>query len=81
MAKYIGEFGKRWDARVPRSSISWLAQRWHVSRPAAEIEQDIRSRCTAPGYTEALLNQAVAYALECHKHNRSLFDAVNCGRF
>ena len=76
--QYVGEFGMKWDARVPRSAISWLVNRLHVSVTDAEIEQDIRGRCTAPGYTESLLNQSVKYAIECHNRNRGLYrDVVN----
>lgn len=70
---YCYEYGKRWDARVPRGDISWLMGRVHVGTTCAEIEADIRKRCTAPGYTESLIKQSVAYALECHRRNRDLY--------
>lgn len=73
MAKYKSEFGKRWDVRVPRSAISWLVNRLHVSVGKAEIAADIRKRCSAPGYTESLIKQAIAYALECHQRNREIW--------
>lgn len=78
--KYVSEFGKRWDERMPRSAISWLINRLHVSISDEEIERDIRNRCTAPGYTEPLIKQSVSYALECHKRNRDLYHDVVCGR-
>jgi len=84
MPKYVGEFGKKWDERVPRSAISWLMGRVHVGTSDAEIEADIRKRIAegpqAKLYTESLIKQSVAYALECHKRNRGLYrDVVNGG--
>ena len=79
MAKYVGEFGKRWDERVPRSAISWLMNRLHVSATDEEITADIQKRCTAPGYTETLIQQSIAYALICHHHNQGLYRDVMRG--
>lgn len=76
MTQYRYEFGKRWDARVPRADISWLAGYWHVGRSDDEIAADIRKRCNAPGYTESLIRQSIAYALECHRRNRELYNHV-----
>ena len=74
--KYVGEFGKRWDERVPRSAISWLVNRLHVGTSDETIAADIRSRCTAPGYTESIIKQSIAYALECHRHNQAIYRRV-----
>lgn len=76
MAQYRYEYGKRWDARVPRADIHWLMGRVHVATSADEIAADITRRCNAPGYTPAIIRQSVAYALECHRRNRALFDYV-----
>lgn len=76
---WIYEYGKRWDERVPRGDINWLMGRVHVSATEAEIEADIRKRCNAPGFTPGLVNQSVAYALECHKRNRALYARVMGG--
>jgi hypothetical protein len=71
--QYRYEFGKRWDARVPRADIHWLMGRVHVATADDEIAADIRRRCAdQPGYTAAIVRQSVAYALECHKRNRDL---------
>ena len=72
MTIYRYEFGKRWDARVPRGDIHWLMGRVHVGTPDTEVAADIRKRCTAPGYTSSIVRQSIAYALECHKRNRAL---------
>jgi hypothetical protein len=76
MADYRYEYGKRWDARVPRADINWLMGRVHVSATEDEIAADITRRCNAPGYTPALIRQSVKYALECHKRNRDLYNHV-----
>lgn len=74
MAKRVGEFGRRWDARVPRNHIKWLMGRVHVGTSNDEVQADIERRCAAsPGFTPALIRQSVAYALECHKRNRELY--------
>jgi len=70
---YRYEYGKRWDARVPRNDIRQLVSRIHVGTSEAEIAEDIRKRCNAPGYTATIIRQSVAYALECHKRNRELY--------
>lgn len=77
---YRYEFGKRWDARVPRGDIHWLIGRLHVSATEEEIAADITRRCSAPGYTPSIIRQSVAYALECHKRNRALYSRVMGGR-
>ncbi len=79
MTQYRYEYGKRWDARVPRGDINWLMGRVHVGTDETEIAADIRKRCTAPGYTPAIVRQSIAYALECHKRNRDLYSRVMRG--
>ena len=79
-AQYRYEYGKRWNARVPRHSISQLMARVHVGTSDDDISADIRKRCNAPGYTERLIKQSIAYALECHKRNRDLYRRVMSGR-
>lgn len=70
------EYGKRWNPKVPRNDIRWLVSRIHVGTSAVEIESDIRKRCVGPGYTESIVKQSVAYALECHRRNRDLYCRV-----
>lgn len=77
--KRVSQYGKRWDARVPRSDIAWLVGRLHVSESNESIAADIRSRCTAPGYTESIIRQSIAYALICHARNRGLYQRVMRG--
>jgi hypothetical protein len=79
MTQYRYEFGKRWDARVPRVDIHWLIGRVHVGTSDDEVAADVRKRCTAPGYTPAIVRQSVAYALECHRRNRALYSRVMGG--
>lgn len=76
MTEYRYEYGKRWDSRVPRTAIYWLMGQVRVSTPEDEVAADIRRRCTAPGYTPALIRQSVAYALICHQRNRDLYAHV-----
>jgi hypothetical protein len=82
--KRVSEFGKRWDERVPRAAISWLVGRFHVGTSDKEIEKAIRVRITTSPdkakYTESLITQSVAYALECHRRNRGLYNDVMGGR-
>jgi hypothetical protein len=74
------EFGKRWDRRIPRGDIKWLVSRYHVTASSAEIETDIRRRCTQPDFSERLIRQSIAYALACHERNRALFMRVVTGQ-
>jgi len=79
MTDYRYEYGKRWDARVPRGDINWLMGRVHVGVTDEEITADITKRCSAPGYTPALIRQSIRYALICHKRNRDLYNRVMRG--
>ncbi len=79
MTQYRYEYGKRWDARVPRYAISHKLGKLHVGTPDAAIEALIREACKAPGFTPSLIRQSVAYALECHKRNRDLYQYVTGG--
>jgi hypothetical protein len=63
----------KWNAKVPRGDIHWLVGRMHVSTPDKDVAADIRSRCNAPGYTPEIVNQSIAYALECHHRNQALY--------
>jgi hypothetical protein len=76
MTEYVSEFGKRWDARVPRGDIHWYMGRVHVATSDEDVAADIRKRCTAPGFTETLIKASIRYALVCHKRNRQLYHYV-----
>lgn len=73
------EFGRKWDVRVPRADIHWYVSRLHVACEDSEIAADIRKRCTAPGFTESLIRQSIAFALECHRRNQALYGRVARG--
>ncbi len=79
MTQYRYEYGKRWDARVPRYAIAYAVANKHVGESDETIAYEIATRCTAPGYTPALIRQSVAYALECHRRNRELYRHVMRG--
>jgi hypothetical protein len=76
----VCEFGRKWRREVPRSDIGWYVARLHVSVSDTELAADIRGRCTAPEFTETIIRQSVAYALECHNRNRGLYSRVVSGR-
>jgi hypothetical protein len=75
----VSEYGIKWDARVPRGDVAWYIGRLHCGTPDEEIAADIRKRCTK-GYTAALIEQTVRYALLCHARNRGLYRDVVSGR-
>ncbi len=81
MTEYRYEYGKRWDARVPRNDINWVMGRTHVSTPNEDVEADIRKRCSGPGFTPSIIRQSIAYAVECHRRNRLIYDRVTCGNY
>ena len=81
MTATVREYGRDWDARVPRGDVSWLMGRVHDGTPDEEIAADIRARTASqPGYTPALIEETVAYALVCHLQNQDLYRAVVTGR-
>ena len=64
--------------QVPEGSIRWLLGRVHISTPDAEVEADIRRRCSKA--TEAQRKAIVKYALKCHHENQGLYNRVVSGR-
>jgi len=79
MTQYAYEYGRRWDARIPRADIRWLVGHRHAASAADEIAADVRKRCNNPFFTPRLIEQSVAYALECHRRNRELYRRVMRG--
>ena len=77
--KFAQEFGRNWHVETPRGDIHWLMGRVHVGTPDAEIEADIRGRCTDPAYTPEIVQEAVDYALICHRENQGLYRYVMTG--
>jgi hypothetical protein len=78
MTKYAYEYGKRWDARVPRVDLCWLMGRVHVGTPDETVAEDIRQR--TKGFPPTVVRQSIAYALECHRRNQCLYTHVMRGR-
>ena len=76
-ARYAYEYGRRWDRRVPRTDIRWFVDRLHVGTPDDDIAADIRRRATGlPGYTPAIIEASIRYALLRHARNRDLYRHV-----
>ena len=70
------DLGRYWDVRTPRNDIRWLMGRVHVGTSDAEIEADIRARCSDPAYTPEIIQEAIDYALLCHRENQNLYARV-----
>ena len=82
MTKRVGEFGRRWDARVPRSDIHFLVNKFHVGMADEAIEAEILRRIGDDArFTPSLRRQCVAFAIACHNANRDLFVKVTRGGF
>ena len=62
---------------IPKQSIKWLVGRVHVGTPDAEVEADIRRRCSKA--TPAQLKACIKFALKCHHDNRGLYNFVTGG--
>ena len=78
-AQYVYEYGKRWDARIPRGQISFLINKLHVSTPDIKIENDIRERIAhteIPDWTPSLTKQSIRYAIAVHRANQNLYRRV-----
>jgi hypothetical protein len=70
------------EADIPRGQIRWLVDRYHVGTPDAEIAADIRKRIGGgAGWTEAKIEEAVAFAVEVHHENQKLYGQVQSGHF
>lgn len=66
--------GKRYrlSPKVPAQLIRWLVMHLHVGDTDERIAESIRERCTGPGWNPMLTEQAVRYALRCHRVNQRL---------
>jgi len=88
MTVYRYEYGKRWDARIPRSQIGRMIDRLHVSASDDDITAElapgidgcVRDNGLKPKTANAFRRQCIAYAIERHRRNRELFSHVMRGR-
>ena len=55
---------------IPAGQIEWIVDRLHVGAPDDIVAADIRRRCTAEGWTEALIARAIKLALARHHANQ-----------
>lgn len=59
---------------VPMGQIKWLVGRMHVRDSDSLIRHAIEKRAAAqPGWTKATTEQAVKFAIACHRENQRLF--------
>lgn len=87
MTKRVSQFGRKWDERLPRTSIEWLMARVHVSTSDDDVAANIRERCVKAwkGHglttleTDRLIKQSIAFAIECHKRNQAFYMRVMGG--
>lgn len=64
---------------IPCGQIRWIVDRMHVSMSHQEVADELRRRMTSSDWTEDRKNEAIAYAIKCHEHNRSLYNDVMSG--
>jgi hypothetical protein len=86
MTTYRMEYGKKWDVRVPRDSIKRIVGRRSVGETDDEIVELIKVRCqnaalNNPEWNSRLVESSIAYGLEVHRHNRTLYRKVMKGDF
>lgn len=79
----IEEFDQLWSPKLPRGSISWIVNKYHVSATMEEIGDDIRNRAQLGGAGEAwpeeMIAEAVRYAEAQHEANIKLYQLVMRG--
>ena len=80
MAKFR-EYGRQWDARIPRHSVARIVARFHVATPETEIENEIASRIRdVAAFPAELIRPTLDYAVAAHRHNAALYARVMGGR-
>lgn len=80
MAKFR-EYGRQWDARIPRYSIARIVGAYHVATPETEIETEIASRIRdVAAFPAELIRPTLDYAIAAHRHNGALYARVMGGR-
>lgn len=73
MTEYRGEYGQRWDRRLPRDSIKRYVDRQHVSTPFPEIAAAIRMSCARnPEMPQHMYDACERYARCVYDANREL---------
>ena len=78
-SQYVYEYGKRWNAVLPRQSIKWKMGKIHVCTSGEAVKAMIEERCVANNFPKTLTRQSVAYALICHQKNYELYMRVMGG--
>jgi hypothetical protein len=70
--------GKRYrlDDKVPAPQIRYLSGFWHVAVPDVEIREIIERRATANRWPVQYVEQAVMFAIKCHRENQKLYRSV-----
>lgn len=76
MTEYRGEFGQRWDSRLPRDSIKRYVNRQHVYTPFEEIAAVILAACKKNNIPPHMHKACVKYAKAVQDNHRDL-----CRRF
>ncbi len=82
MKDRVSEYGRKWDARIPRGDIAWIIRREHVGVTDDEIRTMMRGRldnCIDARWTPRLVKQACEYAVACHHENQGLYKRVVSG--
>jgi hypothetical protein len=83
MPKYAYEFGKRWHAETPRSSIKYKASRLHVTELKLlldMIDEHIERSPDKAKFTKTIRNECHRYAALCMEENMALYRKVVSGR-
>ncbi len=80
MTDYRYEYGKRWNAKLPRNSIKFLVHRIHCDTPDVKVQEDIRLRCVTSNISTNMHKACMKYALCVHNEQRNLYHDILRGR-
>jgi hypothetical protein len=73
MTEYRYEYGKRWNAQLPRRDIAFLVHRMHCGTDDDKVVSDILERCEKSGIPQRMWPACKRYALLVHREQQQLY--------
>jgi hypothetical protein len=80
MTDYAYEYGKRWNALLPRRDITTVVRRFHCATPVAEVVAEVERIARASKIPERMISACKRYAELAHGEQAAMYRRVMRGR-
>jgi uncharacterized protein len=74
--QYRYEFGRRWNARLPRNAIKYLVERYHCATDDDTIVGDLLDRLKQSKIPQSMWDACRRYALIVHHRQKDMYYRV-----